>query len=78
MGILVVTGTNGDGHYDKVGSDGFEADRFKIDFEVGTGVGRCLSGASFNPKRCGSSVLLLVHRTTECSMLLLETDHINL
>ena len=52
----MVTGTNGDGHYDEVGSDGFEADRFKIDVEVGTGVGRCLSRASFNPKRCGSSV----------------------
>ena len=30
----MVTGTNGDGHYDEVGSDGFEADQFKIDFEV--------------------------------------------
>lgn len=78
MGILVVTGTNGDGHYDEVGSDGFEADQFKIDFEVwDRSRGDCL-GLPFNPKRCGSSVLLLVHWTTECSMLLLETDPINL
>lgn len=30
----MVTGTNGDGHYDEVGSDDLEADQFKIDFEV--------------------------------------------
>lgn len=30
----MATGTNGNGDYDEVSSNGFEADRFKIDFEV--------------------------------------------
>ena len=33
-GVLVATGTNGNGDYDEVSSNGFEADRFKIYFEV--------------------------------------------